>query len=87
MKIDISSYIGIDNRKYKYSLLNPTGLNYIIYYTMEDYIGDSYFNNLPQQRLKLIYGSISSPFYIINSPEQHDMINQEKKLAYVIDNI
>ena len=56
----VSSYLDVDTRKYQYRLLNPTLLEFIAGNIMEDTICDRDFNNLPQQRLNLIDGPISS---------------------------
>ena len=39
---------------------------------------------LPQRRMKFIGGSISSNFYILNSPERFEHIRQANKLAPVL---
>ena len=56
----VSYYLYVDTSKDQYRLLNPTPLQCIVGYIMEDYIGDRCFNRLLHIRLKLIGVSISS---------------------------
>ena len=58
--ISIFSYLDVDTRKDKYSLSNPTYLECITGYIMEDDVGDSAFKSLSHIRLDLIDGYISS---------------------------
>ena len=51
---------------------------------MKDAVGDRAFKRLPQRRLNLIDGSISSYCYILKSPKRFEHIRQSNKLAYVI---
>ena len=55
-----SSYIYVDTRNDQYRLLNPTPLDCIVGYIMEDYVGDRTLKRLPQRSLKIFNGSISS---------------------------
>ena len=59
-------------------------LDCITSYIMEDAVGDRYLRKLPQRRLDFIDGSISSYYYIINSPERLKQIRQANKLASVL---
>ena len=54
---------------------------------MEGDVGDRDLNNLPQRKLKLINGSISSYWSIFNSSERLHIINQEDELVDVIGDI
>ena len=54
---------------------------------MEDNVGDRTLKNLPQRRLDLIDGYISSYFSILNYPKRLDLINQTNQLAYVLGDI
>ena len=54
---------------------------------MEDAIGGRALKRLPQRRMNLIDGSISSYSYILNSPERPHMIKQADELASVLCNI
>ena len=54
---------------------------------MEDAIGDRNLNRLPQQRLNLIDGCISSYCSILNSPERLDLIKKANKLVSVLSDI
>ena len=54
----IRSYIDIDSRKYKYLLIKPNPLDFIVGYTMEVTFGDRALKRLPQRRLNLIKSSI-----------------------------
>ena len=51
---------------------------------MEDDVGERDLKRLPQIRLNFIDGSISSYYYIINSPERLKQIRQANKLASVL---
>ena len=64
----VSSYLDVDIKNDQYLLVNPTPLDCIKGYIMEDAIGDRDLKRLHQQRLNIIYGSISSYCSIINSP-------------------
>ena len=83
----VGSYLDVDTRIYQYRLLNPTPLDCITGYIIEDSVGDRSLKRLPLIRLNLIYGYISSYWYIINSPEQIDFIEQENHLASVLGDI
>ena len=48
---------------------------------------DRALKRLPQIRINLIDGSISSYCYILNSPERLDMIKQTNNLASVLGDI
>ena len=54
---------------------------------MEDAIGDRYLKRIPQIRLSLIDGSISSYCSILNSPKRLRMTKQENELASVLCDI
>ena len=57
-----SYYLVVENRKYQYRLLNPTPFYCITGYIMENAVAivDMALKRMPQKRLKLIDGSISS---------------------------
>ena len=82
MKRAVISYIDVDTIKYQYRLINPTPLDCIAGYIIEDGIGDRDLKGLRQRRLNLIDGYISSYCYILNSPRRLNMINQANGLAY-----
>ena len=65
----VSSYFDVYTCKYQYLFLNPTLLDCIIGYIMEDSVGDRSLKRLPQIRLNLIDGSIPSYYTILNSHE------------------
>ena len=77
----VSSYIDVDTRKYQYRLLNPTPLECISGYIMEDSVGYRSLKRMPQRRLNLIDGNISSYCSILNYTERIDPIKQENTLA------
>ena len=54
---------------------------------MEDAICDSSLKSMPQKRLNLIYGSISSYSSNLNSTERLCMIEKENGLACVLCDI
>ena len=83
----ISSYLDVETITYQYCMLNPTPLDWISGYIMSYDVGDRYLKRLPKRRLNLTGISISSYWYIINSPELLDIIKQENKLASVIGDI
>ena len=62
-------YLDIETTKYQCRLLNPTPLDCIIGYIIEDSVGDRALDSLPQRMLNLIDGSISSYCSILNSPK------------------
>ena len=70
----ISSYLDIDTTKDQFRLLNPTPLDCITGYIMEDAVGERALKRLPQRRLNFIDVSISSYCSILNSPEQLEHI-------------
>ena len=65
-----SSSIDVDTTKDQCHLLNPTPLDCITGYIMEDAISDTDLNSMPDIRLKFIDGCISSYCSVINSPER-----------------
>ena len=83
----VSSYLDVEIRNDQYRLVNSTPLEFITGYIMEYAIGDRSLRRLPQRKLKLIDGSISSYCYIIYSLEQLHMIKQENDLVYVLCDI
>ena len=54
---------------------------------MEDAFGERALKRLPQRRMKIIDGSISSYCSILNSPKQLEQIRQANKLASVLCNL
>ena len=56
----ISYYLDVDIRNDKYRQVSPTPLEYIAGYMTEGAIGDMDLKRLPQKRLNIIDGSISS---------------------------
>ena len=52
---------------------------------MDDAVGDRDLNRLPQRRLELIDGSISSYCSIIRYPEQVNLIKQANSMVFVLD--
>ena len=56
----VSSYLDVDISNDKYPLVNPTPLECIAGSVIEDTFGDRTFKSMPQQRLNIIDGSISS---------------------------
>ena len=68
--IVVSSYLNVDTTKDQCSLLNPTPLDCITCFILDDDVSERALNRLPQRRLKFINGYISSYCYILNSPEQ-----------------
>ena len=72
----VSSYLDVEIRNDQYRLVNPTPLDCIKGCITEDAIGDRYLKRLPQKRLNIIDGYISSYCSIINSPKRIFMIKQ-----------
>ena len=56
----VSSYIDVYISNDQYCLVNPTPLDLITDYIMEDAIGDKYLKRLPRKILNIIDGSIAS---------------------------
>ena len=54
---------------------------------MGDAVCGSYLERMPHIRINLINGYFSSYYYILNSPERIDLINQANKLASVLGDI
>ena len=77
----VSSYIDVETTKDKCRILNPTPLDCIAGYIMDDAVGERSLKRLPQRRLNFIYGSISSCYSILNSPERPEQMKQANKLA------
>ena len=73
---DVSYYLDVEIRNDQKSLVNPTPLEYISGYIMKVDIGDRALKRLPQRRLNIIDGSISSYCSILDSPERLHMIKQ-----------
>ena len=63
----ISSCFYVKTTKYQCRLLNPTPLDCITGYIMEDAVGERALKRLPHGRLNFIDGSIFSYCSIINS--------------------
>ena len=80
----VSFYLDVETTKYQCRLLNPTPLDFITGYIMEDSVSDRALKRLSQRRLNLIYGYISSYCSILNSPKQLEHIRQASKLASVL---
>ena len=80
----VSSYLDVDTRNDQYRLVNTTPLGSIAGCIMEDSIVDRALKRLPQQRLNLIDGSISSYSSILNSTKRLHMIKQANDLASVL---
>ena len=83
----ISSYLDVDTSKNQYRLLNPTPLDCISGYVLQDVVGDRYVKGLPHRSLNLINVSISNYFYNLNSPERLDLINKSNNFASVLGDI
>ena len=83
-RIFVSSYLDVDTTKDQCRLLNPTPLDCIVGYTMDDAVGERYLKRLPQRRLEFIDGYISSYCSIINSTERLEQIRQANKLASIL---
>ena len=86
-RIYVSSYLDFDISNDKYRLVNPTPLDCIIGYIMEYSVGDRDLKRLPQWRLDLIDGSISSYGYIIKSTGWLHIIKQANKFASTLCDI
>ena len=54
----VSSYLGVEIINDQYSLVNPTPLDCITGYIMEDAIGDRDLKRMLQRRLNIIYSYI-----------------------------
>ena len=80
----VSSYLDVDTIKDQCRILNPTPLDCIAGYIMEDAVGDRSLKRLHYRRLNFIYSSISSYFSILNLPERLEHIGKVKKLASVL---
>ena len=85
--ISVRSYLDVEISNDQYHLVNPNPLDYIEFYIMECDIGDRASKRLPQQRLDLTDGSISSYCSIINSPKRICMIKQVNDLVSVLCDI
>ena len=83
----VSSYLDVEISNDQDRLVNPTPLELISSYIMENDIFDRALKRLPQRRLNLIDGSISSYCSTLNSPERLRMIKQANKLASILCDI
>ena len=82
--IVVSSYLDVDTTKDQFRILNPTSLDFIAGYIMEDAVGDRALKILPNRFLNLFDGSISSHCSILNSPKRLKHIRQANKLECVL---
>ena len=82
-----SFYLDVGISKYQYRLLNPTPLEFITGYIVDDSVGDRALKILPRQRLNLIDDCISGYCCILNYPEWLHTINKANKLASVLVDI
>ena len=80
-------YLDVKTTKDQCRLLNPTPLDCIAGYIMEDSVSDRSLKRLPQKRLNLIDGSISSYCSILNCTERLCMIKQANEFAFVLCDI
>ena len=74
----VSSYLDVETTKYQCHILNPTPLDCIEGYIMEDDVVERALKRPPQRRLNFIDGYISSYCSILNSPEQLEQTNKQK---------
>ena len=86
-RISGSSYLDVETSKYQYPIINPNPLELITGYIMDNSVCGSSSKRLPRISMNLIYGSISSYFSILNSPEGLDMINKANRLESVLGDI
>ena len=80
----VSSYLDVETTKDQCRLINPTPLDCITDYIMDDAVGERALKRLSQIRLNFIDGSISSYCSILNSPERLEQKRQANKLASVL---
>ena len=80
----ISSYIYVETTKDQCRLLDPTPLDCIVGYIMDDAVGERALRRLPQRMLNFIDSYISSYCSIIKLPERLEHIRQANKLASVL---
>ena len=83
----VSSYLDDEIINYQYRMVNLIHLDCIAVYIMENAIGGRSLKRLPQRRMNIIDGSISSYSSILNSPKRLHMIKKANELAYVICDI
>ena len=83
-RIFFSSYLDVETTKDQCRLINPTPLDWITDYIMDDAVGERALKRLSQIRLNFIEGSISSYCSILNSPESLEQKRQANKLASVL---
>ena len=81
-RIMVSYYLNVNTSNDKYRLVNPTPLECITGYIMEDVISDIALNSMTKQIINIIDGYISSYCSFLNSPEWLHMIKQENELEY-----
>ena len=86
-RISFGSYLDVEIRNDQYLLVKPNPLDCIAGYIMEGAIGDRALKRLPQRKLNIIDGSISSYWSILNSTKPLHMIKQANVLAYVLCDI
>ena len=68
----------------KFSTLNPSPLDTIIVYIMQDAKGEGSRKKIPQRRLNIIDRSINSYCVHLNSPARMDLVQQGNDLAAVL---
>ena len=88
----VISYLDVEISYDQYRMVNPTPLECIAGYIMEDYIGYRALKrlsqkSLPQRSQNIIYGFISSNCSILNSPKRLNIIKQANELTSVLCDI
>lgn len=83
----VSDYLMIDLDERQRRLLNPTVLDTMVGFIMQDAKGEGANARLPQRRLNLIDGEIAAECSVLNSTERLKLIKQANELAAVLADI
>ena len=86
-KNEVSQYLDVEVSRDQQRLLNPTTLDTVEGYIMKDAMGEGAKRRLPQRRLNLIDGSISSHSAVLNNPVRLKLIKEANELAAVLADI
>ena len=84
---ELSGYLNVEVTSDQVRLLNPITVDTITGFVFQDDIGGQEQKNISQSQMGIIYGSILSYFYILNSNYWIAMVDQANKLDAVLAGI
>ena len=86
-KLEVSAYLDIDVTKDQQRLLNPTVLDTVTGFIIKDSQGEGAKKRLPQRRLNMVDGSVSSHCCILNSTERLELVRRSNEVAAIMGEI